>query len=327
MNSKPVVAVVVGDRPVPGLAEIEKVAEVRVTDIAGLGGVLPGAQVLFLWDYFADGVQKAWPQAGALEWVHVPAAGVEKLLFPELVESGVVLTNARGVFDQPMAEHVLGTVLYFAKQFNTAKAQQGRREWNKYVPGNIAGRSVLVAGTGSIGRCIGRLLAAAGMTVDGLGRTARPGDADFRTIHASADFTAVAGDYDYVVLAAPLTPQTRHMVDADVLAALKSTAVLINVGRGALVDEEALVAALETGAIAGAGLDVFETEPLPADSPLWARDNVLATPHVSGDARSQEAVLVEQFTANLHAWLQGRPLLNVVDKALGFVPPSEPATR
>ena len=319
MQPKPVVTVLAGKEPVAGLADLRREAEVRITDAAGLPAALAGADILYLWDFFADGLRQAWPAAGSLRWIHVPAAGVDKLMFPELVASGVVLTNARGIFDRSMAEHVLGAMLYFAKDFGRASAQQRHRQWSRYATTDLAGAAVLVAGAGSIGRCTARLLAAAGLNVDGLGRTARTGDPDFGTIHASSNFAAVAGEYDYVVLAAPLTPATRGLLSREVLAAVKPTAVLINVGRGALVDEAALEAALRGGELAGAALDVFETEPLPGRSGLWALENVLITPHLSGDAQKQHPAMAQQFAANLAAWKAGRPLQNIVDKELGFV--------
>ncbi|MBO0907875.1 D-2-hydroxyacid dehydrogenase [Arthrobacter sunyaminii] len=319
MQPQPVIAVLAGNEPVHGLAALEQVAEVRITGAAGLPEALAGADILYLWDFFADGVRQAWPAADSLQWIHVPAAGVDKLLFPELVASDVVLTNARGIFDRAMAEHVLGAVLHFAKDFGRAAAQQQQRQWQRYPTTDLAGASVLVAGTGSIGRCTAALLTAVGMRVQGLGRTARTGDPDFGTVHASEDFAPVAGNFDYVVLAAPLTPATRKMLGRDVLAAMKPTAVLVNVGRGALADEAALEDALRAGKLAGAALDVFETEPLPGHSGLWELPNVLVTPHLSGDANKQLPALAQQFADNLDAWKAGRPLMNVVDKNLGFV--------
>ena len=316
---RPVIAVLTGDRPAPDLSSLAEEAELRITDQAGLPSALAGADVLFLWDYFADGIRAAWPAAGSLQWIHVPAAGVEKLLFSELVESPVVLTNARGVFDQPMAEHVLGSILYFAKDFGRAAAQQRDRAWQRYATTDIAGARVLMVGCGSIGRRTSRLLRAAGLRVDGLARTARGTDPDFDAVHAGADLAAVVGSYDYVVLAAPLTPASRGMVNGPVLDRMKPTAVLINVGRGALADQGALEAALRAGSIAGASLDVFEAEPLPAASGLWNLPNVLVTPHLSGDSQKQLPELTRQFTENFAAWRAGRPLANVVDKQLGFV--------
>ena len=320
MKSQPVIAVLAGNRPLVGLEELQREAEVRVTDDAGLAEALAGADILYLWDYFADGVRRAWPAADSLRWIHVPAAGVDKLMFPELVASDVVLTNARGIFDRPMAEHVLAAMFHFAKDFGRASAQQRQRQWRHYATADLAGASALVVGTGSIGRCTARLLAAVGLHVDGMGRTARGGDGDFGTIHAGTDLTAAAGAYDYVILAAPLTPDTRGMLSREVLAAMKPTAVLINVGRGALADEAALEEALRSGALAGAALDVFETEPLPEHSGLWELENVLITPHLSGDSQNQLPALARQFADNLAAFKAGWPLANVVDKQLGFVP-------
>jgi phosphoglycerate dehydrogenase-like enzyme len=320
MNAKPIVTVLAGDRPVVGLEKLQEHAEFRITDIEGLGAALSGTEVLYMWDFFAEGLQDVWPNADALKWIHVPAAGVDKLLFPELVESDVVVTNARGIFDRPMAEFVLAGILHFAKGFGLAGELQRRRQWKSWPTTEVAGARVLVAGTGSIGRCTAKLLRAVGMDVDGMGRTARTGDRDFGTVHASADFAKVAGGYDYVVLAAPLTSATERMVSRPVLEAMKPSAVLVNVGRGRLVDQDALVQALQAGRLGGAVLDVFETEPLPQDHKLWQLDNVLVTPHMSGDSQNWLDELAAQFESNFHAWRQGKPLANVVDKRLGFVP-------
>lgn len=319
MKPKPVVAVLAGQRPVSGLQELEDQADIRVADAAGLPAALAGADVLLLWDFFAEGLRQAWPQAQALQWIHVPAAGVDRLLFPALVESEVVVTNARGVFDRPMAEYVLGGILHFAKGFNVAGSQQRRHAWERFPTADVVGAKVLIVGTGSIGRCTARLLRAVGMEVSGLGRAARTGDPDFGTVHGSDDFAAAAGDYDYIVLAAPLTAATEGMLSRAVLAAMKPSAVLVNVGRGRLADQEALTEALRERRIAGAVLDVFEAEPLPAGNGLWNLENVLITPHLSGDAQNQLSALAQQFVGNFHAWRQGRPLVNVVDKRLGFV--------
>ncbi|NMR28525.1 D-2-hydroxyacid dehydrogenase [Crystallibacter degradans] len=320
MNAKPIVTVLAGDRPVIGLEKLQEHAELRITDIEGLEAALSGAEVLYLWDFFAEGLQDVWHSVDALKWIHVPAAGVDKLLFPELVESDVVVTNARGIFDRPMAEFVLGGILHAAKGFGLAGERQRRQQWESWPTTEVAGARVLVAGTGSIGRCTARLLRAVGMEVDGLGRTARTGDPDFGTVHASADFAQVAGEYDYVVLAAPLTTATERMASRTVLEAMKPSAVLINVGRGRLVDQDALVQALCTGRLGGAVLDVFETEPLPQSHALWQLDNVLVTPHMSGDSQNWLDELAAQFESNFHAWRQGKPMANVVDKRLGFVP-------
>ncbi|CEA09667.1 Putative 2-hydroxyacid dehydrogenase [Arthrobacter saudimassiliensis] len=312
-----------GSRPVVGFDALQNLADVRlVTEPGDLPAALDGAEILYLWDYFADGLRTAWPAADALRWIHVPAAGVDKLLFPELAASDVTVTNARGIFDQAMAEYALTGILHFTKNIPQALRNQQDRRWEYFRTGNLAGTRALIAGTGSIGRTTARMLRAVGITADGLGRTARPGYADFGAVHASTDFAAVAGNYDYIVLAAPLTDATRGMLSADVLAAMRPTAVLVNMGRGQLVDQAALTDALQNQAIAGAVLDVTHPEPLPASNPLWTLENVLITPHLSGDSQTHLPAMAAQFEDNLRRYLAGQPLVNVVDKRLGFVPSS-----
>jgi phosphoglycerate dehydrogenase-like enzyme len=318
-NRNPAVLVLENDDPPPQLALIERLSDVRRTNAANLADSLPGTEVLFLWDFWSDAVAAAWPRADALRWVHIASAGVDRLLFPELAASDVVVTNSRGIFDEPIAEYVLGMVLCFAKDLHTTLRLQADREWRHRETERITGARALVVGTGPIGRAIGRRLAAAGLAVTGLGRTARPADPDLGTVRPWDELHAALAEADYVVLAAPLTDLTRDMVDATALAAMRPSARLINVGRGQLVEEKALVVALEEGRIAGAALDVFATEPLAASSPLWTLPNVVVSPHMSGDAKGWHDRLVELFVDNLARYREGRALRNVVDKHLGYV--------
>ena len=319
--AKPVLTILTGNRSVTGLERLEELAEVRLAeDATELAEALPGTEIVYLWNYFADGLRQGWERADSLKWVHLPAAGVDKLLFPELAASEVTVTNARGIFDAAMAEYALAGILYFAKNFPQAGRNQRERRWKHFPTSNLGGSRALVAGTGSIGRSTARLLRAVGIEVDGMGRTGRDGDADFGAVFASQDFAVVAGNYDYVVLAAPLTDTTRGMLNTDVLSAMRPSAVVVNMGRGELVDQYALHSALAAGAIGGAVLDVTDPEPLPGSDPLWGLDNVLITPHLSGDSRTHLPAMAEQFEANLRAYIAGRPLINVVDKQLGFVP-------
>jgi phosphoglycerate dehydrogenase-like enzyme len=318
-NRNPAVLVLENDVPPPQMALIERLSDVRRTDAAHLADALPGAEVLFLWDFWSDAVAGTWSSADSLRWVHIASAGVDRLLFPELAASDVVITNSRGVFDEPIAEYVLGMVLCFAKDLHTTLRQQARGEWRHRETERITGARALVAGTGPIGRAIGRRLTAAGLNVAGLGRTARPADPDLGDVHAWDDRYAALAEADYVVLAAPLTDLTRDMIDAAALEAMRPSARLINVGRGQLVDEKALVAALEEGGIAGAALDVFATEPLAESSPLWTLPNVIVSPHMSGDVKGWHERLVELFADNLARYREGRALRNVVDKHLGYV--------
>ncbi len=294
----------------------------RFTDAAGLAEAVDGADALFLWDFFSTAVRDVWDHAGSLRWIHVAAAGVDKLLFEDLADSNVVVTNARGVFDRPIAEFVLACILARAKRLHESHDLQRARTWRHRETESIRGQHVLVVGTGAIGRETARLLCAVGMSVRGVGRTARPGDPDFGDVLASVDLAQHIGDADHVVVAAPLTEHTRGLLDASVFAAMKPSAHLVNIARGPIVDERALLSALERGQVGAASLDVFAVEPLPEDSPMWSAPGVVVSAHLSGDARGWLDTLAHQFVDNAGRWLDGEPLCNVVDKRHGYVPGS-----
>ena len=304
------------DRP-PGLEGLP--VDFRYCAADGLAAAVRGARVLMLWDFFSSAVRDAWAAADALEWIHVTAAGVDTLLFDELRDSAVVVTNAHGVFDRPIAEYVLGAVIAHAKDSLRSFDLQRERRWQHRETRSVLGAKALVVGTGAIGRETARLLRAAGLEVRGAGRVARGGDPDFGTIVASSNLSAEAGWADHLVIAAPLTAATRGLVDAAVLAALRPGAHLVNIARGPIVDETALLAAVGSGRIA-ATLDVFDTEPLRPDHPLWYAPNVTVTAHMSGDVVGWRDTLAAQFATNVRRWLAGEPLLNIVDMKLGYIP-------
>lgn len=313
-SAKPVLVVLYSDERSTDVEKRVRAAEIRFAAPHELPAALPGADVLFVWDFaVGNALRESWPAADALRWVHTSSAGVDRLIFDELVASEVVLTNSRGVFDTPIAEYVLGLVLAFAKDLPATLRLQDRRTWRHRETATIAGASAVVVGGGPIGGAIARLLGAAGMRVEVVGRRARPG------VHATEDLPGLLADVDYLVLAAPLTEQTRGMVNAETLAMLPSSARLINVGRGALVVQDAVVEALRSGRLAGAALDVFESEPLPPDSPLWTVPGMIVSPHMSGDALGWRAAVLEVFLDNLERYRAGQPLRNVVDKTSGYV--------
>lgn len=323
----PDVVVLLGDVDPRGMEEAESLARVRYVRETELAAALPGADVLFMWDFLSDAVAGAWPESGGPGWVHIASAGVDRLMFPGLVDSDTVVTNSRGVFDEPIAEYVLGLVLAFAKDLHTTVRLQGRRRWRHRETERITGARALVVGTGPIGRAIGRRLSAAGLVVSGAGRTARDADPDLGVVHPMERLGEALAWADYVVLAAPLTPQTRGMIDAAALERMRPSARLVNVGRGGLVAEGDLVEALRAGRIAGAALDVFEDEPLPESSPLWDMPGVIVSPHMSGDVVGWRDELVRLFADNLGRYVSGRPLRNVVDKRLGYVGPERAASH
>ncbi|MEU8414805.1 D-2-hydroxyacid dehydrogenase [Amycolatopsis japonica] len=319
-SETPVLAVLCGDTRPPDMRAIEAEAVVRYTDAAGLADALSGADAFFVYDFLSTAVPGAWHAADRLRWLHIASAGVDPVLFPGLQESDVVLTNSRGVFDGAIAEYVLGVVLAFAKDFARSWDLQKRRQWKHRESERISGRQVLVVGTGPIGRSIARMLRAAGMSVAGVGRRPREGDPDFGDVYASSELSRHLPGADYVVAVAPLTEQTKGMFDAEAFAAMKPGSRFVNVGRGELVVTSDLIGALRDGSLAGAALDVFDTEPLPAESPLWTMENVLISPHMSGDFVGWRNTLVEVFADNFRRWRAGEPLRNVVDKQLGYVP-------
>ncbi len=305
---------------VPGLTAIASDAELRFADSThALAQALPGACVLLGWKFSEANLRGVWSHAEHLRWIHWTGAGVDAVLFPELVESDVVLTNSRGVFDRAMAEYVLGLILCFAKRFPETTRHQEQQLWQHRLGELIIGSRALIVGVGSIGREIARMLTRAGLHVEGVGRRARADDDDFVAVHAQADLNAVLPEADYVVIVVPLTDETRGLFGAAQLGAMKPTARLINVARGAVLDEPALVKALARGQIAGAALDVTAIEPLPEDSPLWSMSEVIVSPHMSGDFIGYPEVLVSAFIENFRRFRAEQPLLNVVDKASGFV--------
>ncbi|KAB8171106.1 D-2-hydroxyacid dehydrogenase [Streptomyces sp. 3MP-14] len=315
---------VLDDDPPPRLDRLAGRADVLYSDANSLAKRLPEADVLLVWDFLSDAVRHAWPGAGARPvWVHTASAGVDRLLFPELLESDAVITNARGVFDRPIAEYVAGLVLALAKDFRGTWVAQSQRRWLHRETAKVYGSNALVVGSGPIGRRIGALLQTLGVTVELVGRRARERDPAFGRVHSADSLPELLPEADWVICAAPLTPQTAGMFDAATLALMRPTARLINIGRGAHVVVDDLAEALRAGRIAGAALDVLPDEPLGPDSPLWDVPNLLISPHMSGDTFGWRDDLAEQFVDNFDRWHAGRPLFNVVDKRLGYVPGEE----
>jgi len=330
---RPGLLVLHGDVLPPGHARLDddpRLGGVVYSTAADLPAKLPGARALLVWDLFTEALASAWPKADSLEWVHAATTGVDNLMFPGLAASDVTLTNSRGIFDEPIAEYVLGQVIAFAKDFHRTWDHQRARRWEHRETERVSGKRVLVVGTGPIGRHIARKLTAVGMEVRGSGSRARDGDPDFGTVVESslAERGADGGPTlfgelpraDYVVIAAPLTDATRGLVDRLFLGLMRPSARLLNVARGPIVVESDLAAALDNGVIAGAALDVFQREPLKAVSPLWGLPGSVVSPHMSGDVDGWRDDLMDLFLDNLDRYLDGRDPLNVVDKSRGYVP-------
>jgi phosphoglycerate dehydrogenase-like enzyme len=269
--------------------------------------VAPEADVLLNGDYRDPSLfLETFPRAVKIRWAHVLSAGVDAVLSPEIRESRVPVTNGRGVFARPLSEWTIGAMLHFAYQFRRILKNQQAQRWERYEHDQLHGRTLAIVGYGSIGRAIGERASAFGMHILTAGRT------------APRDLNAMLAACDYLALAAPLTPQTRGMIGAAQLALMKSTAVIVNVGRGAVVDEPGLIEALETGKIRGAALDVFTNEPLPAGHPFYRLENVLLSPHTADNVPYSRENAVEFFVENFERFRKGEPLQNVVDKHAGY---------
>lgn len=301
--------------PLPRLGRLAGRVRIEHADGSTLAERLPHADVLLVWDFTSHAVRRAWPGEGPRpRWVHTASAGVDHLLCPELAASDTVVTNARGVFDGPIAEYVAGLVLAFAKDLPRTLRLQRERTWLHRETRRVAGTRACVVGSGPIGRAVAGTLEALGVRTALVGRTARDG------VHGPEDLDRLLARADWVVAAAPLTEETRGMFDARRFGLMQPSAHFVNVGRGELVAEDALVRAVRDRWIAGAALDVFTAEPLAADSPLWELDGVVVSPHMSGDTVGWRDELAAQFVELYELWEAGRPLENVVDKRRGYVP-------
>ena len=261
--------------------------------------------------------------AARLGWIHSPAAGIGGMLFPEMLASPVVMTNSRGLSADTIAEHVIAVTLAMFRRLPEAIRSQDARLWAQASLASpvrmIAGTRVSVVGLGSIGAATARRFAALDATVTGIRRNlSRPAPAGVTEVLPPGRLMDALPHADVVVLAAPQTSRTRGLIGAGELAAMRSDALLVNVSRGKLVDEKALIDALQRGTIGGAALDVFEEEPLPPDSPLWQLPNVLVTPHIAGFRPNHWDAVTDLFAANLRRFMDGAPLLNVVDKEHGY---------
>lgn len=300
------------------LAAVRDLAEVRVCTADTLADALPGAEILLVWDIFSGALARAWHAADSLRWVHIAAAGVDKLLFDDLRESDVLVTNARGVFDGPIAEYVLACVMAHDKRLHETEALRRAGRWQHRETTRVAGRRALIVGTGGIGRATARLLRAVGLEVHGAGRRRRDDDEDFGHVVDSAHLADHLGEVDHLVMVAPLTEATRGMLGAQELAALPDGAHVINVGRGELVDQPALTAEIAAGRLS-AHLDVVVVEPLPDGDPLWRLDGAHISPHMSGDVVGWRDTLSAQFLTHLRTWCGGGEPGPAVDKGRGYV--------
>jgi glyoxylate/hydroxypyruvate reductase A len=275
--------------------------------------LLSRAEITFEFDW--ERPDELLQRAPRLRWVQASSSGIGPLVEElGLAGSPLIITNAAGIHAQPLAEFVRLAALYFVKEMPIVNTWKAERHWERFCGGEILGSRMTLIGLGRVGSRIAELSSALGMEVTGHRRTpggqAPPG---VRRVVDVAGLDDALPQTDFLVIAAPDTPETANLVDRRRLSLLPSHAVVVNVGRGSIIDEPAMIEMLQDGRLRGAALDVFANEPLPEDSPLWAMPNVIVSPHSASTATKENERLVDLFIENLHRYLDGRPLINVFD--------------
>jgi phosphoglycerate dehydrogenase-like enzyme len=292
--------------------------ELSAAELGAWAALRQQADVSFDFDWQAPADMAA--NCPRLRWVQATSAGIGGFLERTgLAGAPLVFTTAAGVHGIPLAEFALLGLLYFAKGMPALAGAKAARDWQRYAGSQVSGSRALLVGLGGAGREVARLLAAAGVEVCGAGRPGHRYDVPGVTSYVPSDqLREVLPGMDSLVLACPLTEQTRGLIGAGELALMRPGAVLVNISRGAVVDEQALVSALRSGHLGGACLDVFATEPLPAGSPLWDMPNVIISPHSAATVSAENGLITDLFIDNLRRWLAGRPLRNTFDRAAGY---------
>jgi len=319
--SRPTVFVTAPPAPwlVEALEPIVPEAELLVDDDpAALAACVERVEVVFAWPCARAMLEPLWERARGLRWLHYSGAGIDHLLFPALVESRVVLTNSRDLYSDAIAEHALALMLALAKRLPEAVTDQAQRRWQHRESELLAGRLLGIVGLGSIGRAVARRAAALGMRVWGSRRRPGPPTRGVERVLAAAELDCLLEASDYLVLAVPLTPETRGMIGARELRRMKPSACLINVARGEVVDEDALARGLREGWLRAAASDVFEREPLPPTSQLYDLPNLLISPHMAPNAAGWRDRTTGLFLENFARYRAGRRRRNVVDKHRGY---------
>jgi len=315
--------IIMPDFVLPSVAEqtcalLETCDFVTINSEGQLSGEIAGAEVFMLPWQLAPEMLQTILALPTLRWVHTMSAGVDHALNALRDQEGLLITNASGVFDIPIAETVLGYMLAIVKRFPEFLTQQQARQWQLLRLRELRGLTVGIVGLGSIGQEIAQRCQALGMRVYATRRHAERGAAHVDVLLSNEALPELLAASDFVVLAVPLTAETTGLIGAAELQQMSADAWLINIARGAVVDEAALIAALQSGEIGGAALDVFATEPLPPDSALWTLPNVIITPHNAWStphARDRQAQL---FLDNLSRYLENQPLRNVIDLQRGY---------
>jgi phosphoglycerate dehydrogenase-like enzyme len=288
-------------------------------DAAAFASAVNEPVVILAWSGPRQLMHDVFTMCHDVRWVHSRSAGLDSLLFPELVASDVPITNGSGVFSQSLGEFALGAILYFAKDFRRMIRNQVAGVWEQFDVEEIAGQTVGIVGYGDIGRAVAKRVHPMGMTV--LANKRHPPESPDPMIdqfYKTDDLREMLARCDYVVVSLPLTAETRHMISDAEFAAMKPTAVVINIGRGPVIDQAAMVRALTAGRIKGAGLDVFEQEPIPAGDPMYRLENVLLSPHCADHTADWLNQAMRFFLEQYRRFTNGEPLQNVVNKTLGY---------
>lgn len=288
-----------------------------VTDQKNAMEHMPGCHILVTWGWAET--RPLYLAAPHLEWIHALSAGVEKLIFPEIQDSDTILTNSKGIHGIPVSEHILAMMLAFSRGLNLSIRQQAEKMWKRMPTDELHEHTVAIVGLGAIGREIAKKAKALGMNVLASKQEATteifvdklyPADDD-----SLLEMLSLA---DYVVIALPLTEETKNKIRLEHFTAMKHTAYFFNIARGNVINEADLVTALTQKLIQGAGLDVFEHEPLPETSPLWEMPNVIITPHLAALSPAYLDRAIKLFADNLARFIQGRDMINIIDKNKGY---------
>lgn len=275
------------------------------------------AEVLLAWRIS----ERMFQAAKRLKWVHLGVAGVEHSLFPALIQSDVILTNSSGIHGQFMSEWALAVLFHISQRMSEVEAWRADAEWKSHKENVtrsrflIEGKRALIVGYGAVGGAVASKLSALGVECEGVVTSLRP--ADIR-LYPADQLPEIIGNFDIVVIAVPITTQTDNLFNRAMLQRMKSGSILVNLARGKVIDEGALIEVLEHGPLAYAALDVFASEPLPADSLLFSIPNLVITPHIAGNYPDYTNRVNESFLRNLERFVSGQPLLNMVDKVKGY---------
>ncbi len=325
MTTKKVKVLVLSDPNEPQLSMLDELHETATVLIGNSRDAFKkaaaSAEVIFNWSGSLSLIREVFLMSHAVRWVHSRSAGLERTLFPELIASDVIMTNGSGVFSPSLGEFALGAILYFAKDFRRMIRNQMAGVWEPFDVLPIAGQTVGIVGYGDIGRAVAVRVGAMGMNVLAVKRhvsAQNNSDPLANQIYGPDHRIDMLSRCDYIVVAAPLNAETNGLIGEAEFAAMQASAVIINVGRGPVIDERAMIKALSEQKIKGAALDVFDEEPLPKGHPFYKLENVLLSPHCADHTPDWLDNAMRFFIAQFERFRRGEPLLNVVDKKLGY---------